>query len=130
MYGFLKIKYNWVGGGGLEENVSPATDIPIIDEFYFAGTENERACSSPTRLAVAIASRNNAFLVLLRKEAFVKGSNGGPDKYSSTLSKSHVGDRCIGRGAEISKERVRSLRIGDVEISSRQNLKTEESMDL
>ena len=82
------------------------------------------------RRIVAIASRNNAFLVLLRKEASAKGSKGGPDKYSSTLSKSHEGDRCTGRGAEISKERIKYLRIGEVEISRRQNLKTEESMDL
>ena len=74
---------------------------------------------SPTRLAVAIATRNSAFLVLFRKEASAKGSKGGPDKY---LSKSHGGEWCNGRGAEISKERTRSLRIVEDEISGRQNL--------
>ena len=40
-------------------------------------TQNERACSSPTCLAVAIATRNSAFLVLFRKEASAKAQKGG-----------------------------------------------------
>ena len=40
-------------------------------------TQNERACSSPIRLAVAIAKRNSAFLVLFQKEASAKGSKKG-----------------------------------------------------
>ena len=62
------------------------------DRLPYETLENDRACSSPIRLAEAIAKRNSAFLVLLRKEASAKGSKGGPDKYSRTLSKSHGGE--------------------------------------
>ena len=41
-------------------------------------TQSERACSSPTHVLVAIATRNNAFLVLLREEASAKAQKGGP----------------------------------------------------
>ena len=40
-------------------------------------TQSERACSSPTHVAVAIATRNSAFLVLFRKEASAKAQKGG-----------------------------------------------------
>ena len=55
-------------------------------------TQSERACSSPTRVAVAIATRNSTFLVVFREEASAKAQKGGPDKYSRTLSKSHGGE--------------------------------------
>ena len=85
-------------------------------------TENDSAWSSDTHFAVAIATRNRAFFVMLRKEASAKGSNGGPLKYSRTLSRSHGGGSNSERGLEISKERTRSLSIGDVDISGRENL--------
>ena len=69
-----------------------------------------------------MARRKSAFLVLFLKEASARGSNGGPARYSRTLSRSHGGGEHNGRGAEISKDLMRSLSIGDVEIVGRQNL--------
>ena len=77
-----------------------------------------------------MARRNSAFLVLSRKDALARGSNGGPERNSNTLSKSQGGGGKIGLGAEISKDLIRSLRIGEDEISGSGNLKTAASMAL
>ena len=88
------------------------------------------AWSSETRLAVAMARKNKAFLVLSKNDAFARGSNGGPERYSKTLSKSQGGGGKRGLVEDISKDRMRSLRIGEVEISGRGNLKTADNMAL
>ena len=49
---------------------------------------------------------------------------------AKTLSKSQGGRGKRGIGADISKDRIRSLRIGEVEISGRGNLKTADNMAL
>ena len=49
---------------------------------------------------------------------------------TNTLSKSQGGGGKIGLGAEISKDLIRSLRIGEDEISGSGNLKTAASMAL
>ena len=80
-------------------------------------TENDRAWSSETRLAVAMARRNKAFLVLSKKDALARGSNGGPERNCKTLSKSQgVGgkkrsrSRYLKRPNEVFKNRRRDLR--------------------
>ena len=55
--------------------------------------------------------------------------NGGPERNCKTLSNSQGGGGKMGRGAEISNDRLRSLRI-DVEISGSGNLKTAANMAL
>ena len=77
-----------------------------------------------------MARRNRAFLVLSRKDALARGSNGGPERNSKTLSKSQGGGGKMGLGAEISKDLTRSLRTGEDEISGSGNLKTAASMAL
>ena len=52
----------------------------------------------------------------------------GPERNCKTLSNSQGGGGKIGLGAEISNDRIRSLRIGDVDISGSGNLKTAANM--
>ena len=49
---------------------------------------------------------------------------------TKTLSKSQGGGGKRGLGAEISNDRIRSLRIGDVDISGSGNLKTADNIAL
>ena len=68
----------------------------------------DRACSSPTLLAVARANKNKVFSVRARKGACDKGSKAGETRYVNTLDKSQAGGRSIRSAEESRKERKRS----------------------
>ena len=86
---------------GMEDRqATPATKVTMED----------RACSSPTLLAVAIANKNKGGSRRAWKEAGDKGSKAGETKYVNTRDKSPaVG--CSTRSAEESRKELNRSRI-------------------
>ena len=88
---------------GMEDRqATPATKVTMED----------RACSSPTLLAVARANKNKVVSVRARKEAGDKGSKAGETKYVNTIDKSQAGGRSTRSAEESRKERNRSRNTG------------------
>ena len=86
---------------GMEDRqATPATKVTMED----------RACSSPTLLAVAIANKNKDGSGRAWKEAGDKGSKAGETKYVNTRDKSPAGGRST-RSAEESRKELNRSRI-------------------
>ena len=86
---------------GMEDRqATPATKVTMED----------RACSSPTLMAVAIANKNKGGSGRAWKEAGNKGSKAGETKYVNTRDKSQAGGRST-RSAEESRKELNRSRI-------------------
>ena len=67
-------------------------------------TVEENAWSSPTRFAVAKATRKSTFLVRFPKEERWRGSKKKEERYRKTNDKSQAGGRSVRGGAYTLKE--------------------------
>ena len=84
--------------GTYERQASPLTKV----------TTEERACNSPTLLAVAKAKRKSTFCVSARRGALDRGSNAEVLRYLRTPDRSQDGERSWRSAEERQKDRKRS----------------------